>query len=160
MTRTQAVRALALVAGAALVAACGTGTSPSGGTAEPTSVPRSSAPSAPETPATGTPPARDHAAVEAVPDLAVLIATIEATLEGTSYEGAALETPEVFIATSQLFCELLDEGVDPDEILGDYLDRLSDGGAGSPSDEEALLAGVLLGASSEVVCPEHRDVAE
>lgn len=94
---------------------------------------------------------------EGVPDLGVLIATIEAAMKGTSYEGAALEEPEVFVATAQLFCEMLDQGMTGDQVLGEYLDRLSDGGAAGASDEEVRLAGVLLGVSVEVICPEHGD---
>jgi hypothetical protein len=102
------------------------------------------------------PPAESEPA-ESIPDLAVLIATIEAAMEGTSYAGAALEEPEVFIATAQLFCELLDRGMTADEVLGEYLDRLSEGGAAGATDEEVRLAGVLLGVSVEVVCPEQSD---
>lgn len=97
------------------------------------------------------------APADSVPDLSVFIATIEAAMEGTSYEGAALEDPEVFIATAQLFCELLDQGMTADEVLGQYLDRLSEGDAAAASDDDVRLAGVLLGASVEVVCPRHRD---
>ncbi|MEX2624067.1 MAG: DUF732 domain-containing protein [Acidimicrobiia bacterium] len=87
----------------------------------------------------------------------MLIATIEAAMEGTSYEGAALEEPEVFIATAQLFCELLERGMTADEVLGEYLDRLSESGAADATEEEVRLAGVLLGVSVEVVCPEQGD---
>jgi hypothetical protein len=97
----------------------------------------------------------EAASAESIPDLSVLIATIEAAMEGTSYEGAALEEPEVFIATAQLFCELLDRGMTADEVLGAYLDHLSESGAADATEEEVRLAGALLGVSVEVVCPEQ-----
>lgn len=90
---------------------------------------------------------------EFVPDYSVLIATIESAMEGTSYEGAALEDPEVFIATAELFCDLLEEGMTQDELLAEYLDRLSDGGDTDVDEDDGLMAGVLLGASVEIVCP-------
>ncbi len=89
-----------------------------------------------------------------VPDYAALIAVIEAEMVGTTYEGAALEDPEVFIATAELFCDLLDEGLTTDDLLSEYLDRLSDGGAAEVDEDDGLMAGVLLGASIEIVCPE------
>jgi hypothetical protein len=94
---------------------------------------------------------------EFVPDYAALIATVESAVEGTSYEGAALEDPEVFIATAELFCDLLDEGMTREELLTEYLDRLSDGGAVEVDDDDGLMAGALLGASIEIVCPETPD---
>jgi hypothetical protein len=92
-----------------------------------------------------------------VPDYAALIAVIEAEMAGTTYEGAALEDPEVFIATAELFCDLLDEGLTTDDLLAEYLDRLSDGGAVEVDEDDGLMAGVLLGASIEIVCPEASD---
>lgn len=89
-----------------------------------------------------------------VPDYAALIAAIEAEMAGTTYEGAALEDPEVFIATAELFCDLLDEGLTTDDLLAEYLDRLSDGGAVEVDEDDGLMAGVLLGAAIEIVCPE------
>lgn len=106
---------------------------------------------------TSTTPPEEPESAGSVPDLSVLIATIESATEGTSYEGAALEEPEVFIATAQLFCELLEGGMTADEVLSEYLDRLSEGDAADAADEEVRLAGVLLGASVEVVCPEQGD---
>lgn len=106
---------------------------------------------------TSTTPPEEPESAGTVPDLSVLIATIESAMEGTSYEGAALEEPEVFIATAQLFCELLERGMTADEVLSEYLDRISEGDAADATNEEVRLAGVLLGASVEVVCPEQGD---
>ena len=94
---------------------------------------------------------------EFIPDYAALVAAIESAMEATAYEGAALEDPEVFIATAELFCDLLREGMTTEELLAEYLDRLSDGGAVEVDDDDGLMAGVLLGASIEIVCPEYSE---
>jgi len=78
-------------------------------------------------------------------------------MEGTAYKGAAVEDVEVFVATAELFCDLLDEGMTTDEVLADYLDRLSDGGETEVDEDDGLMAGVLLGAAVEIVCPEHSE---
>jgi hypothetical protein len=88
-----------------------------------------------------------------VPDYAALIAAVESEMEGTSYAGAALEDPEVFIATAELFCDLLAEGMTNDELLAEYLVRLSDDGDIEVDEDDGLMAGVLLGAATEIVCP-------
>ena len=93
-------------------------------------------------------------AQEFVPDYSALVAAVELAMEGTTYEGAALQDPEIFIATAELFCDLLREGMTPEGLLSEYLDRLSDGGAVEVSEDDGLMAGVLLGASIEIVCPE------
>ena len=90
----------------------------------------------------------------AVPDYAALIAAVELEMEGTAYAGAALEDPEVFIATAELFCDLLAEGMTSEQLLTEYLARLSDDGAVEVDEEDGLMAGVLLGAATQVVCPD------
>lgn len=92
-----------------------------------------------------------------IPDYAALVAAIESAMESTAYEGAALEDPEVFIATAELFCDLLREGMTTEELLAEYLDRLSDGGVVEVDEDDGLMAGVLLGASMEIVCPEYSE---
>jgi ABC-type transport system substrate-binding protein len=94
---------------------------------------------------------------EFIPDYAALIAAIESAMESTAYEGAALEDPEVFIATAELFCDLLREGMTTEELLAEYLDRLSDGGVVEVDEDDGLMAGVLLGASMEIVCPKYSE---
>ena len=88
-----------------------------------------------------------------VPDYAALIAAVESAMEGTSYAGAALEDPEVFIASAELFCDLLAEGMTKEQLLAEYLVRLSDDGAIVVDEDDGLMAGVLLGAATEIVCP-------
>jgi hypothetical protein len=94
---------------------------------------------------------------EFIPDYAALVAAIESAMESTTYEGAALEDPEVFIATAELFCDLLREGMTTEELLAEYLDRLSDGGVVEVDEDDGLMAGVLLGASMEIVCPDYSE---
>lgn len=105
---------------------------------------------------TAVPASTTIASLEETPDLAVFIAAVDEAMEGTSYEGAALDDPEVFIGVGQLFCELLDDGATIDEVLGEYLDALADEETGVVADDDAMVAGVLLGASIEVLCPQHQ----
>ena len=86
--------------------------------------------------------------------LVVFIATLEELLVGTSYEGEALNEPDVFVATGRLFCERLDDGDSIDEVLTAYLDELA-GGVDIATDDELVLVGALLGAAVGALCPEH-----
>ena len=101
------------------------------------------------------PPATTLASFEQTPNPAVLIAGGDQAMTGTSYEGAALSDPEVFVGVGQLLCELLDDGAAIDEVLGEYLDALANEETGVVADDDAMLAGVLLGASIDVLCPQH-----
>lgn len=153
MTRLRTVSSLAGLA--LLLAACGgqANETPSGG--EPTT-PATSAGSVVESSTTSTTQSTE-ATGDDVPDYAALIATVESAMEGTAYEGVPLEDVEVFVATAEVFCDLLDEGMSTDEILVDYLDRLSNGGTIEVEEDDGLMAGVLLGAAMEVVCPEYSE---
>jgi hypothetical protein len=145
------VRVFSLVfAGALLVGACG-GQADVADTTIASTAPEAAAKPSSTTSTTVTTIVED----EFVPDYAALVAAVESAMQGTAYEGAALEDPEVFIATSELFCDLLDEGMTTDELLAEYLDRLSDGGVVEVDEDDGLMAGVLLGASIEIVCPEY-----
>ena len=84
----------------------------------------------------------------------IFVAAVEATLVGTAYEGAALESPEVFVATGRLLCERLDAGDTVREVLSDYLDELA-GGADRAGDDQLVLAGAVLGAAAVTLCPHH-----
>ncbi len=95
-------------------------------------------------------------AADSTPDLGVFIAAINEAAVGTSYEDAALDDPEVFIGVGQLFCELLDEGLTVDAVLGEYLTALEDEETGAVADDDALMTGVLMGVSLEILCPEHQ----
>lgn len=93
---------------------------------------------------------------EPTPDLAVFIAAINEAVEGTTYEDAPLDDPEVFIGVGQLFCELLDEDLSVDDVLEEYVTALEDEDTGSVTDDDALVAGVLMGVTLEILCPEHQ----
>ena len=91
------------------------------------------------------------------PDLEVFIAAIAESLEGTSFEGAPLDDPEVFIGVGQLFCELLAEGLSVDEALAEYLTALEDPDDGASPEDNAFVSGVIMGASLEVLCPDQAE---
>jgi hypothetical protein len=103
----------------------------------------------------GTPGPLPEAPTSVIPDFTRFIAAVDSALSETSYAGAALTDPEVFIATGQLFCELLDEGMTSDDILAEHLDALAAVNAGDVTDADAAATGVVLGASTEVICPQH-----
>ncbi len=92
--------------------------------------------------------------LQAEEDPVVFIATLEELLAGTSYEGEALNEPDVFVATGRLFCERLDEGDSADDVLTAYLDQLA-GGVDLATDDELVLAGALFGTAVGALCPEH-----
>lgn len=94
---------------------------------------------------------------------AAFVATLEEAFAGTSFAGAALDSPEVFIATAEVICVRLDNGDEVNQILVDYIQGLSnaDGGDDTVSENEAaVVAGGVLGASLELFCPEHRPLIE
>ncbi len=93
---------------------------------------------------------------ESTPDLVAFVAAVNEAAIGTSYEDAALAEPEVFIGVGQLFCELLGDGLTVDAVLVEYLTALEDEETGTIDDDDALITGVLMGASLEILCPEHR----
>jgi hypothetical protein len=130
--------------------ACGSGSQPASGLPDPTTT------ISPSTSTLQTAPTTTQVdAPEDPPDLTLFIAAVDAALENTTYVDAALTDPEVFIATGQLFCELLDSGLSHDAALGEHLDALAAAGDGSIRDEDAVAAGVVMGASLEVICPHH-----
>ena len=138
-----------LLSGIILLAACGsdsaTQSAPGLSTSTVASVTSTLVPST-EGPSTTTVPP---------PDFTRFIAAVDAALAETSYAGAALADPEVFIATGQLFCELLNDGMTSDDILAEHLDALASVTAGQLTDADATATGVVLGASTEVICPQH-----
>lgn len=91
----------------------------------------------------------------APPDFTRFIAAVDAALADSAYAGAALSDPEVFVATGQLFCELLDDGASEDDILSEHLDALAAVGDGEVRDADAAATGIVLGASIETICPQH-----
>jgi hypothetical protein len=143
------VLALAACGGGPSTAAPGMDAGTTAGSAPPTSTS-----GAPDT--TGVVTTTDPRVSEAAPDDAVVvfIAAVEETLTGTSYEGAALADPDVFVATGRLFCDQLDAGDDIDTVLARYLTELA-GGVDAAGDDELVLAGAVLGAATVSLCLDH-----
>jgi hypothetical protein len=98
-----------------------------------------------------TPPAVSE---EMVTELAVFLAAVDEGLADTEYAGAAFEDPEGFIGTAALFCDLLDDGLTPEEVLRVYVAVLEPE-VGDVSPDDLKLGGVILGAGIEVLCPGH-----
>lgn len=96
---------------------------------------------------------------EDVPALALYLAAIEQGIEGTELEGAAFEEPESLINTGVLFCGLLDEGFSPIDVLRAWVAALSSGGE-TPTEDDLLLGGVILGTAVKFICPEYLDLLE
>lgn len=89
-----------------------------------------------------------------IPTLAQYLATIEHGLEGTGLEGAAFDEPESLIRTGVLFCDLLDEGFGPVDVLRGWVAALATDGL-VPSEDDLFLGGVVLGSAVKFLCPEH-----
>ncbi|HSJ26883.1 MAG TPA: DUF732 domain-containing protein [Acidimicrobiia bacterium] len=98
-------------------------------------------------------------AEEDVPTLALYLATIEQGLEGTPLEGAAFQEPMSLVDTGVLFCDLLDAGLSPVDVLRGWVAALSAEGA-VPDEHDVRLGGVVLGAAVRFICPEHLDLLE
>ncbi len=119
-------------------------------------------PPAPTTIATVTPSTilvPDPIPAEDVPALALFLAAIDDAMVGTTYQGQAFEDPESFIVTGRLFCELLDEGLSIESVLGAYVAALGSSGE-EVAEDDYLLGGVVLGASVRLICPEYGDAPD
>lgn len=90
-------------------------------------------------------------------DLATYVSAVEDVLAGTSYEGEALEAPEVFAATGVLFCERLTSGSTPDEIITEYVETLIDGPIEQAAEDDLVMAGGVLGVGVVTMCPQYLD---
>lgn len=88
-------------------------------------------------------------------DLVTFVAAVEDAMAGTSYEGQALEAPEVFLATGRLFCEELDAGSSADEVLTDYLEALTGSSIEDAAPDDLHMAGGVLGVGLATLCPQH-----
>ena len=89
-----------------------------------------------------------------IPMLAQYLATIEHGLEGTALEGAAFDEPESLIRTGVLFCDLLDAGFSPVDVLRGWVAALATDDR-TPSEDDLFLGGVVLGSAVKFLCPEH-----
>ena len=93
-------------------------------------------------------------------DVIEFVAAVDELLAGTVYEDAVVDDPEVFVATGWLFCEQLDQGMGPTEILTVYAETLTDSDIEDADDDTLTLAGTLLGTAVVHLCPEHVDIVE
>jgi hypothetical protein len=88
------------------------------------------------------------------------VAALDGLIEGTTYEHALLDDPEVFVATGMLLCERLSESADPADVLTEYIETLTQGSIDEADDDSLLFAGWILGAAVGNLCPEHIDRLE
>lgn len=83
------------------------------------------------------------------------VAALGELLDGTRYNDGLDEDPEVFVATGLLFCERLDNGVSPSEVLREYVAVSFDGDPEDAPGELLDLSGWILGVAVGVFCPDH-----
>ncbi len=144
------MKGVSLISIGLLVAACG-GT-PAGTTTQvaPVDTPTSTPPTtAAETTTTDAPP-------HDIPAAALFLAAVDDGLRDTTYQGAAFEDPEGFLATGALFCDLMDQGLTIPEVVEAYTAALIQAdSADTVSADDLLLGGVILGASVRILCPQH-----
>lgn len=143
---------------AVLLAAC-SGTAGTPVTASSTTAPTTSTTRLPTTTVPGDGASTTKVDPGNTPTLAQYLATIEYGLEGTGLEGAAFEEPESLIRTGVLFCDLLDEGFGPVDVLRGWVAALATDGS-APSEDDLLLGGVVLGSAVKYLCPEYLDDLE
>jgi hypothetical protein len=108
-------------------------------------------------PGESTAPSSTTSAPTPAPDLAVFITAVNEAVAETSYQDAALSDPEVFVGIGQLFCEQVGEGQTVDGVLAEYLTALEEGSSGTVTEDDAYITGAVMGASLEILCPEHRE---
>ena len=87
---------------------------------------------------------------------ALFLTAVDEVLADTAYAGMVDEAPGDFLVAADGLCARLTQGEDMDTVLEDVLDAIqqvrSDVG-----DDDAQLAGAVLGAGVQVYCPEHVD---
>jgi hypothetical protein len=86
-------------------------------------------------------------------DLVVFIAAGERMLADGPYEGVIHESPEIYVAVAQSFCDRLDEGLGVNRIVNDFA---VEGGFDLTDSGDRILIGSVLGAGVETLCPRHR----
>ncbi len=86
-------------------------------------------------------------------DVVVFLAAGERLLKGTPYSGVLHESPELYVAAAQLICERLSAGDSVDDVVSDFI---TDTGLSSSVDADVTLAGTVLGAGVETLCPAYR----
>ncbi len=86
-------------------------------------------------------------------DVVVFLAAGERLLKGTPYSGVLHQSPELYVAAAQLICERLSAGDSVDDVVSDFI---TDTGLSSSVDADVTLAGTVLGAGVETLCPAYR----
>lgn len=150
LTRTAPL--LALVASLAL-GACGSPSSPIGAPLDPSA---SAEPG--DTTSTGAAESDPVAtpAVATAAERGAFLATVDAIVADTDYRGLAEADPAGFLQAAELVCARLDAGARGEDVIGDYLAELGRS-RNQLTDDDALLAGALVGASVATFCPQHED---
>lgn len=92
-----------------------------------------------------------------IPEYDVFLAAVATALEGTRYENEPFDNPEVVASTGLLFCERIKAGDSPDEVVLEYLTDLTGGDATAADDDQLALAGAILGAATEALCPQPEE---
>lgn len=98
--------------------------------------------------------------IEVADEVIDFLVALDELMVDTTYEDAVTEDPEVFVATGRLFCEQLDQGVAPAEILTTYVETLTSSDIEAGEDDTLALAGSLLGTAVGFLCPEHTELIE
>ena len=102
------------------------------------------------------PTASEVSADAAMSPEARYLATVAAMVEGTEYEGLPEADPQGFLATADTICQMMDNGDTWDDVLARYLLEL-EAARETESEDDAVLAGSLVGAAVETFCPEYAD---
>ena len=89
------------------------------------------------------------------PQYDVFLAAVAVAVEGTRFKEAPFDDPEVFAATGLLICERLRDGAQSDDVVFDYLTELTEGDPSNADDDQLALAGALMGAATEALCPDQ-----
>jgi hypothetical protein len=83
----------------------------------------------------------------------LFLVAVEASLADTSYGAIVVDEADVFLAIGQLMCERLDEGLDADTVLAEFLDALDL--VGILDGDAPVAVGAVFGAAIELLCPHH-----
>jgi hypothetical protein len=157
------VRCFATLTAAVLLAGCGSErvVPVDDAAVQPTVVAEPAPPESLPTPnATSEDAARRHEeGEEAFTDpVIVFIALLSEALADTQWQSDVFDAPDVFVATGELFCERLAEGVAADEVLTAYTAAVS--AEAEARDDVFVLAGSILGTAVGTLCTEHRAMVE
>lgn len=86
------------------------------------------------------------------------VAVLDDLFEGTEYREALAEDPEIFVATGLLFCNRLDGGATPSQVLNEYVETLTGVGIADADVGVLDLAGWIMGVAVGQLCLEHTDL--